>query len=480
MADTYDVIIIGGGPGGYVAAIRAAQLGLKTAVVEREHLGGICLNWGCIPTKALLRSAEIYHYLQHPKEYGLTIEGKVGFDPAAVVTRSRGVSQQLTGGVAFLLKKNKVDVIWGEATIPRPGEVVVGKLSKPIVQPQNPPPKGTLGEGTYKAKHIIIATGARPRVLPGIEPDGKLIWTYFEAMVPKTFPKSLIVMGSGAIGIEFASFYRTMGTDVTVIEVLPQILPVEDAEIAALARKRFEKQGIVILTSTKVTKVEKGANDVTATIEDAKGNVQAIKAERLISAVGVVGNVETIGLDELGVTLERGLIKIDGHGRTNVPGIYAIGDVAGPPMLAHKAEHEGVICVEAIAGGHPHPMDKAMIPGCTYCQPQVASVGMTEAKAKEAGYALKVGRFPFIGNGKAIALGEPDGMVKTVFDAKTGKLLGAHMVGAEVTELIQGYVVAMNLETTEEELTHTIFPHPTLSEMMHESVLDAYGRVIHK
>ncbi|WP_158811542.1 dihydrolipoyl dehydrogenase [Beijerinckia sp. L45] len=480
MAESYDLIVIGGGPGGYVAAIRAAQLGLKTAVVEREHLGGICLNWGCIPTKALLRSAEIFHYLQHPKDYGLTVEGKVGFDPAAVVARSRGVSQQLTSGVAFLLKKNKVDVIWGEATIPKAGEVVVSKPKKAAVQPQNPPPKGTLGEGTYKAKHIIIATGARPRVLPGIEPDQKLIWTYFEAMVPKVFPKSLIVMGSGAIGIEFASFYRTMGTEVTVVEVLPQILPVEDAEIAALARKRFEKQGIAILTSTKVTKVVKGVDDVTATLEDDKGKTQVLKAERMISAVGVVGNIENIGLDKLGVTLERGLIKIDGFGRTNVPGIYAIGDVAGPPMLAHKAEHEGVICVETIAGQHTHPMDKSMIPGCTYCQPQVASVGMTEAKAKEAGYELKVGRFPFIGNGKAIALGEPDGLVKTVFDAKTGKLLGAHMVGAEVTELIQGYVVAMNCETTEEELMHTIFPHPTLSEMMHESVLDAYGRVIHK
>ncbi len=480
MPDTYDVIIIGGGPGGYVAAIRAAQLGLRTAVVEREHLGGICLNWGCIPTKALLRSAEIYHYLQHPKEYGLTIEGKVGFDPAAVVNRSRGVSQQLTGGVAFLLKKNKVDVIWGEATIPKAGEVIVGKPTKPVVQPQNPPPKGTLGEGTYNAKHIVVATGARPRVLPGIEPDGRLIWTYFEAMVPKRFPKSLIVMGSGAIGIEFASFYRTMGTDVTVIEVLPQILPVEDAEIAALARKRFEKQGIVILTSTKVTKVEKGADDVVATIEDAKGNVQTIRAERMISAVGVVGNVEGIGLEKLGVAMERGLVKTDPVGRTSVAGIYAIGDVCGPPMLAHKAEHEGTICVEAIAGRHPHAMDKAMIPGCTYCQPQVASVGFTEAKAREAGHEVKVGRFPFIGNGKAIALGEPDGLVKTIFDAKSGKLLGAHMVGAEVTELIQGYVVAMNLETTEEELMATVFPHPTLSEMMHESVLDAYGQVIHK
>ncbi len=480
MTDTYDVIIIGGGPGGYVAAIRAAQLGMRTAVVEREHLGGICLNWGCIPTKALLRSAEIYHYLQHPKEYGLTVEGKVGFDPAAVVNRSRGVSQQLTGGVTFLLKKNKVDVIWGEAMVPRVGEVEVGKSTKPVMQPQNPPPKGTLGAGTYKSKHIVVATGARPRVLPGIEPDGRLIWTYFEAMVPKRFPKSLIVMGSGAIGIEFASFYRTMGTDVTVIEVLPQILPVEDAEIAALARKRFEKQGIVVLTSTKVTKVEKGEDSITATIEDVKGNVQQINAERLISAVGVVGNVENIGLEELGVSMERGLIKTDPVGRTSVAGIYAIGDVCGPPMLAHKAEHEGTICVEAIAGKHPHAMDKAMIPGCTYCQPQVASVGFTEAKAKEAGHELKIGRFPFIGNGKAIALGEPDGLVKTIFDAKTGKLLGAHMVGAEVTELIQGYVVAMNLETTEEELMATVFPHPTLSEMMHESVLDAYGQVLHK
>ncbi len=482
MAGTegYDVIVIGGGPGGYVAAIRAAQLGLRTAVVEREHLGGICLNWGCIPTKALLRSAEIYHYLQHPADYGLTIEGKVGFDPAAVVTRSRGVSGQLAGGVGFLLKKNKVDVIWGEASIPKPGEVLVGAPTKQVMEPQNPPPKGTLGQGSYKAKHVIVATGARPRVLPGIEPDGRLIWTYFEAMVPKTFPKSLIVMGSGAIGIEFASFYRTMGADVSVIEVLPQILPVEDAEIAALARKRFEKQGITILTSTKVSKVEKGADRVTATIEDAKGNVQSLSAERLISAVGVVGNVEGIGLEKLGVAMERGLIKIDGHGKTNVPGIYAIGDVAGPPMLAHKAEHEGSICVEAIAGRQPHPMDKTMIPGCTYCQPQIASVGLTEAKAREAGYTLKIGRFPFVGNGKAIALGEPDGMVKTIFDAATGRLIGAHMVGAEVTELIQGYVIAMNLESTEEELMATVFPHPTLSEMMHESVLDAYGQVIHK
>ncbi|WP_293867721.1 dihydrolipoyl dehydrogenase [uncultured Alsobacter sp.] len=477
MSDTYDVIIIGGGPGGYVAAIRSAQLGFKTAVVEREHLGGICLNWGCIPTKALLRSAEIFHYMQHPGAYGLSAQG-VGFDIGAVVKRSRGVSQQLNGGVGFLMKKNKIDVIWGEAKITKVGEVTVGKPSKPAVQPQNPPPKGTLGEGVYKAKNIIVATGARPRVLPGIEPDKDRIWTYFEAMVPPSMPKSLIVMGSGAIGIEFASFYRTMGAEVTVIELLPQILPVEDAEIAALARKRFEKQGIKIITGAKVAKVEKTAAGVTATVDDGK-SVQTLSAERLISAVGVVGNVEGLGLEALGVKMDRGTVVTDGTGKTNVPGIYAIGDVAGPPMLAHKAEHEGVICVEAIKGMHVHPMDKLKIPGCTYCNPQVASVGLTEAKAKEQGFQVKVGRFPFAGNGKAIALGEPEGMVKTVFDAKTGKLLGAHMIGAEVTELIQGFVVAMNLETTEEDLMHTVFPHPTLSEMMHESVLDAYGRVIH-
>ena len=476
---TYDILVIGGGPGGYVTAIRAAQLGFKTAVIEREHLGGICLNWGCIPTKALLRSAEIFHYAQHPEAYGLKVEGKITADPTAIVKRSRGVSAQLNAGVGFLLKKNKVDVIWGEAMISKPGEVIVGKVKKAPMQPQNPVPKGVLGEGTYSAKHIIVATGARPRVLPGIEPDGKLIWTYFEAMIPPTFPKSMIVMGSGAIGIEFASFFQTMGTQVTVVEVLPQIMPVEDAEIAAIARKRFEKAGIKIMTSTKVTKVVKGADSVTCTLEDDKGASQSLTAERLISAVGVVCNTENLGLEKLGVKLDRGAVVIDGLGRTNVTGIYAIGDVAGPPMLAHKAEHEGVICVEAIKGLHPHPMDKLKIPGCTYCHPQVASVGLTEAKAKEAGYTLKVGRFPFMGNGKAIALGEPDGLVKTIFDAKTGKLLGAHMVGAEVTELIQGYVVAMNLETTEEDLMHTVFPHPTLSEMMHESVLDAYGRVVH-
>jgi len=474
----YDILIIGSGPGGYVTAIRAAQLGFKTAIIEREHLGGICLNWGCIPTKALLRSAEIYHFAQHAKDYGLKIEGKIGFDMADVVKRSRGVSARLNGGIGYLMKKNKVDVIWGEAKLTKPGEVVVAAATKPAVQPQHPVPKGTLGPGTYSAKHIIIATGARPRALPGIEPDGKLIWTYFEAMVPPAMPKSLIVMGSGAIGIEFASFYRSMGAEVTVVEVMGQVMPVEDAEISAIARKAFEKQGMTILTNTKVVKVEKGANSVTATVEDEKGAKKTITAERMISAVGVVGNIEGLGLEALGVKTERGCVVIDGYGRTNIPGLYAIGDVAGPPMLAHKAEHEGVICVEHIKGLPVHPMDKAKIPGCTYCHPQVASVGLTEEKAKAAGHAIKVGRFSFAANGKAIALGEDNGLVKTIFDAKTGQLLGAHMVGAEVTELIQGYVVAMNLETTEEDLMHTIFPHPTLSEMMKESVLDAYGKVL--
>ncbi|MBB4016182.1 dihydrolipoamide dehydrogenase [Chelatococcus caeni] len=476
---SYDIIIIGAGPGGYVTAIRAAQLGFKTAVVEREHLGGICLNWGCIPTKALLRSAEIYHYATHAKDYGLVLEGTMKVDTAAVVKRSRGVSSQLNTGVGFLLKKNKVDVIWGEANITKPGEVVVKAPTKSVQGAPIEAPKGAQPPGTYQAKHIIVATGARPRVLPGLEPDKKLVWTYFEAMVPEKMPKSLLVVGSGAIGIEFASFYRTMGAEVTVVEVLPQILPVEDAEIAGVARKRFEKQGIKILTGAKVTKLDKAADSVTAHIEDEKGAKQTITVDRVISAVGVVGNIENLGLDKLGVKTERGCVVTDGLGRTNVPGIYAIGDVAGPPMLAHKAEHEGVICVETIKGLPTHAMDKAMIPGCTYCHPQVASVGLTEAKAKEAGYDVRVGRFPFMGNGKAIALGEPDGLVKTIFDKKTGRLLGAHMVGAEVTELIQGFVIAMNLETTEEELIHAVFPHPTLSEMMHESVLDAYGRVIH-
>ena len=470
MADTsFDVVVIGSGPGGYVTAIRAAQLGFKTAIVEKVYLGGICNNWGCIPTKALLRSAEIYHYMKHAKDYGLSADN-VSFDPKAVIARSRGVVKRLNGGVEFLMNKNKITIIWGEATLDGGGKFTVKKTEAAA-------PKGALGEGAYTAKHIIVATGARPRVLPGLEPDKKLVWTYFEAMNPDKMPKSLLVVGSGAIGIEFASFYRTMGVEVTVVEVLPQILPVEDAEIAGFARKQFEKQGIKVLANTKVTKLEKKADSVVATIDDGKKPV-TLEVDRVISAVGVVGNIEGFGLEKLGVKTERGCIVIDGYGKTNVPGIYAIGDVAGPPMLAHKAEHEGVICVEAIKGLHPHPMDKTLIPGCTYCHPQIASVGLTEAKAKEAGKDIRVGRFPFVGNGKAIAQGEDQGMVKVIFDKKTGQLLGAHMVGSEVTELIQGFVVAMNLETTEEELFHTIFPHPTISETMKEAVLDAYGRVL--
>ncbi|HEY1246228.1 MAG TPA: dihydrolipoyl dehydrogenase [Hyphomicrobiaceae bacterium] len=466
----FDIIVIGSGPGGYVAAIRASQLGFRTAIVERDYLGGICLNWGCIPTKALLRSSEVFHYLQHAGSFGLSA-GNVGFDPAAIVKRSRGVAKRLSDGVNFLMKKNNVAVIWGEAAIDAPGSLTV----KPT---KTEAPKGALGPGGYRAAHIIIATGARPRVLPGIEPDKKLVWTYFEAMAPDRIPKSLLVIGSGAIGIEFASFFRTLGSEVTVVEVLPQILPAEDAEIAALARKAFEKQGMKIETGAKVTKLEKGTDGVTAVIDDGKGT-ETVTAERVISAVGVVGNTEGLGLEKLGVRTERGIVVADGLCRTNVPGIYAIGDVAGPPMLAHKASHEGVVCVEAIKGLHPHPLDKRRVPGCTYCQPQIASVGLTEAAAKEKGYEIKIGRFPFIANGKAIALGEDQGLVKTVFDARTGQLLGAHLVGAEVTELIQGFVIAMQLETTEEDLMHAVFPHPTLSEMMHESVLAAYGRALH-
>jgi dihydrolipoamide dehydrogenase len=471
MPDTsFDIIIIGSGPGGYVTAIRAAQLGFRTAIIERDFLGGICSNWGCIPTKALLRSAEIFHYMQHAKDYGLAAQN-VSFDPAAVIKRSRGVAGRMNNGVGFLMKKNKVPVIWGEAFIDAPGKITV-KASKTEA------PKGSLGPGSYTAKHIIIATGARPRVFPGLEPDKKLVWTYFEAMNPDKMPKSLLVIGSGAIGVEFASFYRTMGAEVTIVEVLPQILPVEDAEIAAFARKQFERQGMKILTGAKVTKLDKKGDSVTATIDDGKGGASQLTVDRVISAVGVVGNIENLGLEKLGVKTDRGTIVIDGYCKTNVPGIYAIGDVAGPPMLAHKAEHEGVICVEAIKGLKPHAMDKNLIPGCTYCHPQVASVGLTEAKAKEQKREVRVGKFPFVGNGKAIALGEDQGLVKVIFDKKTGALIGAHMVGAEVTELIQGYVVAMNLETTEEELMHTIFPHPTISETMKEAVLDAYGRVL--
>jgi dihydrolipoamide dehydrogenase len=472
MADqSFDVIVIGSGPGGYVTAIRSAQLGFKTAIVERDYLGGICLNWGCIPTKALLRSAEVYHNLQHAKDFGLSA-ANVGFDSKSIVERSRRVAKRLNDGVAFLMKKNKIAVIWGEAAVDAPGKVSV----KPS---RSEPAKGAQGAGSYGAKHIILATGARPRVLPDLEPDKKLIWTYFEAMVPPAIPKSLLVIGSGAIGIEFASFFRTLGSEVTVVELLPQILPVEDAEIAAFARKAFTRQGMKIFTGAKVTRLDKKSDNVTANIDDGKGATQSIGVERVISAVGVVGNVENLGLEKLGVKVERGTIIVDGHGRTSVPGIYAIGDVAGPPMLAHKAEHEGVVCVETIKGLNPHPLDKLKIPGCTYCLPQIASVGLTEQAAKEQGREVKIGRFPFVGNGKAIALGEDQGLVKTIFDAKTGQLIGAHMVGAEVTELIQGFAIAMQLETTEEDLMHTVFPHPTLSEMMHESVLDAFGRVIH-
>ena len=471
MAETsFDVIIIGSGPGGYVTAIRAAQLGFKTAIIEREYLGGICLNWGCIPTKALLRSAEIFRYMRHAKSFGLSAE-KVAYDGTAVVKRSRAVAKRLNDGVGFLMRKNKVAVIWGEAALDAPGKVTVraGKSEAP---------KGALGPGTYAAQHVIIATGARPRVLPGLEPDGKAIWTYFEAMVPERIPKSLLVIGSGAIGIEFASFYRDFGAEVTVVEILPQILPVEDAEIAAFARKQFEREGIKIFTGAKLIRLEKKTDGAVATIEDAKGGTQSVAVERVISAVGVTGNIENLGLEKLGIKTERGAIVVDPLNRTNVPGIYAIGDVAGPPLLAHKAEHEGVICVEAIKGLKPHPMDKQLIPGCTYCSPQIASVGLTERAAKDKDIDIRVGRFPFVGNGKAIALGEDQGLVKVIFDKKSGALLGAHMVGAEVTELIQGYVIAMNLETTEEELMHTVFPHPTLSEMMKEAVLDAYGRVL--
>jgi dihydrolipoamide dehydrogenase len=473
----YDVIVIGGGPGGYVAAIRAAQLGFKTAVVERAHLGGICLNWGCIPTKALLRSAEIVHLAQEGESFGVHV-GKVSVDVEAMVARSRAVSRELNAGVGFLLKKNGVDVIWGSAKLCGDGEIdVAAQGPSPRVNPE--PPKDVLGVGRYKAKHIIVATGARPRQLPGLEADGERVWTYFEAMLPPALPKSLLIVGSGAIGIEFASFYRALGAEVTVVEMLDQILPAEDAEIAALARKAFEKDGIRIVTGAKVADVKRGKDHVSASIVAADGKREEVTAERMISAVGVVGNVDGLGLGELGVKLDKGLIAADEVGRTNVAGIYAIGDVAGAPMLAHKAEHEGVICVEAIKGLLVHGLDKLRVPGCTYSRPQIASVGLTEARAKAAGRHIRVGRFPFRANGKALALGEREGLVKTIFDAGSGELIGAHMIGAEVTELIQGFVIAMQLEATEEDLMRTVFPHPTLSEMMGESVLAAYGKALH-
>jgi dihydrolipoamide dehydrogenase len=469
MADTnFDVVIVGGGPGGYVAAIRAAQLGLKAAVVERDQLGGICLNWGCIPTKALLRTSEVYHLMQHAEDFGLKVEG-VSFDTKKLVERSRKVAGQLSAGVKYLLKKNKVPVFDGHGKLAGKGKLSVAKDGKPVAD--------------LSAKHIILATGARARALPGLEPDGKLVWTYKEAMIPEALPKSLLVVGSGAIGIEFASFYHDMGVDVTVVELLPRILPVEDEEISAFARKSFEKQGIKIMTSASVTALKKNAKGVEAVIETrngAGGKPETRAFERVILAVGIVGNVENLGLEGTKVRVEKTHVVVNEWLETDEPGIYAIGDLVGPPWLAHKASHEGVICVEKIAGlNDVHPLDIENVPGCTYCRPQVASVGLTEAAAKAQGYEVKVGHFPFIGNGKAIALGEPEGLVKTVFDAKTGQLLGAHMVGAEVTELIQGYTIAKTLESTEAELIETIFPHPTLSEMMHEAVLDAYGRVIH-
>ncbi|NIY97207.1 dihydrolipoyl dehydrogenase [Salipiger sp. HF18] len=461
-SQSFDMIVIGAGPGGYVAAIRGAQLGLKVACVEREHMGGICLNWGCIPTKALLRSSEIFHYMHRAKEYGLKADG-IGFDLDAVVKRSRGVAKQLNSGVTHLLKKNKVTSIMGEATITAKGKVSV---------------KTDKGTEELTAKNIVVATGARARELPGLEADGDLVWTYKGALQPKRMPKKLLVIGSGAIGIEFASFYHTLGADTTVVEVMDRILPVEDEEISKFAKKQFEKQGMKIREKTMVKKLDRGQGKVTAHIEQ-NGKTMTEEFDTVISAVGIVGNTEGLGLEALGAKGESRQVVVDKYSRTGVEGVYAIGDVAGAPWLAHKASHEGVMVAELIAGGHPHAVDPDSIAGCTYCHPQVASVGMTEAQAKEAGYKIKVGRFPFIGNGKAIALGEPEGMVKTVFDEKTGALLGAHMVGAEVTELIQGYVVGRQLETTEEDLMNTVFPHPTLSEMMHESVLDAWGRAIH-
>ena len=465
MADqSFDLIVVGGGPGGYVAAIRASQLGMKTALVEREHLGGICLNWGCIPTKALLRTSEINHLLHHVQDFGFSPVAAT-FDIGKIVQRSRDVAKQLSAGVTHLMRKNKVTVFDGSGKLAGKQTLAVEKDGKPVA--------------TLKSPHIILATGARARQLPGIETDRKLIWTYKEAMVPTAMPKSLLVIGSGAIGMEFASFYLNLGVAVTVVEVLPRILPVEDEEISTFAHKAFVKQGMAILTSAAIKDVKKGADSVTVTVE-AGGKTQDIMVDRVISAVGIVGNVENIGLEGTGVKVERTHVVIDEYCRTGEPGVYAIGDLAGPPWLAHKASHEGTICVEKIAGSEDvHPINVGNIPGCTYCRPQIASVGMTEARAKEAGHTVKVGRFPFIGNGKAIAMGETEGLVKTVFDAKTSELLGAHMIGAEVTEMIQGYVIARTLEATEAELIHSIFPHPTISETMHEAVLDAYGRVIH-
>ena len=459
---TYDMIVIGAGPGGYVAAIRGAQLGLSVAIIEREHMGGICLNWGCIPTKALLRSSEIYHLMHRASEFGLSADN-ISYDLDAVVKRSRGVAAQLNAGIGHLLKKNKVTAIMGEATLVAKGKVSV---------------KTAKGTEELTGKNIVLATGARARELPGLEADGKRVWTYKSALTPPHMPKKLLVIGSGAIGIEFASFYNTLGADTTVVEVMDRILPVEDKEIATFAKKQFKKQGMTIMEKTMVKKLDRGKDSVIAHIES-NGKVEKVEFDTVISAVGIVGNVEGLGLEKLGIKEDRTHVVTDPYCRTNIDGIFAIGDLAAPPWLAHKASHEGVMVAELIAGQNPHAVKPESIAGCTYCHPQIASVGYTEAAAKEKGYDIKVGRFPFMGNGKAIALGEVEGMVKTIFDAKTGELLGAHMVGAEVTEMIQGYVIGRQLETTEEDLMNTVFPHPTLSEMMHESVLDAYGKVIH-
>ena len=466
MADTnsFDVIVVGGGPGGYVCAIRCAQLGLKTAVVERDRMGGICLNWGCIPTKALLRSSEIWHLMHRLDEYGFSADN-FKFDIEKIVKRSRCVSKQLSDGVGFLMKKHKITVIPGEAKLAGKGKLSVTKDGK---------------AAGYTAQNIVLATGARARTLPGLEPDGKLVWTYREAMVPTMFPKSLLVVGSGAIGIEFASFYRTLGAEVTVVEVLDRVMPVEDEEISAMAAKAFTKQGMKLKLGTTVTELKKGADNVTCTLKAKDGKTEQVTVERVILAMGIVGNVENIGLEAAGIKFEKTHIVAGKYGETGVDGVWAIGDLVGGPWLAHKAMHEGVIVAEKIAGVKGvHPLNTSNVAGCTYCWPQVASVGMTEAKAKESGRKIKVGKFPFIGNGKAIALGEADGLIKTVFDATTGELLGAHMIGAEVTELIQGYVIAKTGELTDAELSHTIFPHPTLSEMMHEAVLAADGAALH-
>ena len=461
----FDLVVIGTGPGGYVAAIRAAQLGLSVAVVERESLGGICLNWGCIPTKALLRSAEVYHLAKTSADYGFTIKD-IEIDIDAIVKRSRGIAKQLNGGVGHLLKKNKVEVLNGHGRLLGKGRIAIEVDGTAVME--------------VSGKHIILATGARARDLPGMEADGKQIWNYRHALVADRVPKRLLVVGSGAIGIEFASFFNTLGSETTVVEVLDRVLPVEDAEISAMAHKAFEKQGMRILTGVQVKGLKKAADGVTATIETAGGKTEAIVADRVIMAVGIVGNVEDLGLENTLVDVDRSHVDVDPWLATREPGVYAIGDLAAPPWLAHKASHEGVICVEKIAGvADVLPLNAMNIPGCTYCQPQVASVGLTEAAAKVAGHDVRVGRFPFIGNGKAIALGDPEGMIKTIFDKATGELLGAHMIGPEVTELIQGYTVARTMETTEAELLHTVFPHPTLSEAMHESVLDAMDRVIH-